>query len=102
MLYMAYVLSWVTSSRTVRKECKPTKKQETRNRSGYRKSPLGEFIRICLKIEQNYRLFWDIFSTAIMNHLFMTFTSRLKVDAKCVLSAVKLDHSCELFLDTPS
>ena len=26
----------------------------------------------------------DIFSSAIMNDLFMTFTSRLKVDAKCV------------------
>ena len=36
------------------------------------------------KIEQNCRLFWDIFSSAMMNDLFMTFTSRLKVDAKCV------------------
>ena len=44
----------------------------------------GEFIRIRLKIEQNCRLFWDIFSSAIMNDLFMTFRSRLKVDAKCV------------------
>ena len=53
-------------------------------RSDYRKSPLGEFIRISLKIEQNCRLFLDIFVSAIMNNLFMTFTSRLKVDAKCV------------------
>ena len=37
-----------------------------------------------LKIEQNCRLFWDIFSSAIMNDLFMTFTSGLKMDAKCV------------------
>ena len=37
-----------------------------------------------LKIEQNCPLFLDIFSSAIMNNLFMTLTSRLKVDAKCV------------------
>ena len=53
-------------------------------RSGYRKSPAGEFIRIRLKIEQNCRLVLDIFSSAIMNDLLMTFTSRLKVDDKCV------------------
>ncbi|WP_419626804.1 hypothetical protein, partial [Thiolapillus sp.] len=54
------------------------------DRSDYRKSLPGDFIRIRLKIEQNCRLFLDIFSSAIMNDLFMTFTSRLKVDAKCV------------------
>ena len=53
-------------------------------RSDYRKSLPGQFIRIRLKIEQNCRLFWGIFSSAIMNDLFVTFTSRLKVDAKCV------------------
>ena len=52
--------------------------------SDYRKSLPGQFIRIRLKIEQNCRLFWDIFNKAIMSDLFMTFTSRLKVDAKCV------------------
>ena len=40
--------------------------------------------RIRLKIEQDCRLFLDIFISAIMNDLFMTFTSRLKVDVKCV------------------
>ena len=55
----------------------------TSHRSDYRKSFLGQFIRICLKIEQNCRLFLDIFSSAIMNELTMTFTSRLKMDAKC-------------------
>ena len=54
------------------------------NRSDYRKSLPGDFIRIRLKIEQNCRLFLDIFVSAIMNDLFMTFTPRLKVDAKCV------------------
>ena len=53
-------------------------------RLDYRKSLPDDFIRIRLKIEQNCRLFWDIFSSAIMNDLFMTFTSRLKVDAKCI------------------
>ena len=52
--------------------------------SDYRKSLPGDLIRIRLKIEQNCRLFLDIFISAIMNNLFMTFTSRLKVDAKCV------------------
>ena len=51
--------------------------------SDNRKSLLGYFIRIGLKIEQKCCLFWDIFVSAIMNDLFMTFTSRLKVDAKC-------------------
>ena len=53
-------------------------------RSGYRKSRPVELIIIRLKIEQNCRLFLDIFSGAIMNYLLMTFTFRLKVDAKCV------------------
>ena len=53
-------------------------------RSDYRKSLPDYFIRIGLKIEQNCRLFLDIFGSAIMNDLFMTFTSRLKMDAKCV------------------
>ena len=44
----------------------------------------GQFTRIRLKIKQNCRLFLDIFVSAIMNDLFMTFTSRLKVNAKCV------------------
>ncbi len=52
--------------------------------SDYRKYLPGQFIRNRLKIEQNCRLFLDIFSCAIMNDLFMTFTSRLKVDVKCV------------------
>ena len=43
-----------------------------------------DFVRVSLKIEQNCRSFGDIFSGAIINNLFMTFTSRLKVDAKCV------------------
>ena len=52
--------------------------------SDYRKSLPGDFIKIRLKIEQKCPLFLDIFSSAIMNDLFMTFISRLKVDAKCV------------------
>ena len=52
--------------------------------SDYRKYLPGQFIRIRPKKEQHCRLFLDIFSRAIMNDLFMTFTSRLKVDAKCV------------------
>ena len=52
--------------------------------SDYWKYLPGDFIRIRLKIEQNCRLFLDIFSGTIMNDLFMTFTSGLKVDAKCV------------------
>ena len=52
--------------------------------SDYRKSLPGDFIRIRLKIEQNYRLYLDIFFSAIINDLFITFISRLKVDAKCV------------------
>ena len=53
--------------------------------SDYRKSLPGQCIRIRLNIEQkNCRLFLDVLSSAIMNDLFVTFTSRLKVDAKCV------------------
>ena len=52
--------------------------------SDYRKSLPGNFIRIRLKIEQNYRLYLDIFFSAIINDLFITFISRIKVDAKCV------------------
>ena len=52
--------------------------------SDYRKSPPGDFIRIRLKTEQNCRVSLDIVSDAIKNDLFMTFTSRLKADAKCV------------------
>ena len=53
-------------------------------RSDYRKYLPGEFIRNRLKIEQNHRSFLDVYSGAIMNDLFVTFTSRLKVDAKYV------------------
>ena len=52
--------------------------------SDYSKTLPGDFIRIRLKTGQNCRLFLDIFVSAIMNDLFMTFTSRLKVDAKGV------------------
>ena len=48
------------------------------HRSDYRKSLPGDLIRIGLKIEQICRLFWDIFSSAIMNDLFMIFASRLR------------------------
>ena len=53
-------------------------------RSDYRKYLPGQSIKVRLKMEQNCRLFLDIFSSAITNDLSMTFTSRLKVDAKCV------------------
>ena len=43
-------------------------------------------------------MFLDIFSSAVMNDLTMTFTSRLQMDAKC---AVKLDQSGELFWNAP-
>ena len=48
-------------------------------------NPLRVTMKIRLKIEQKCPLFLDIFSSAIMNDLFMTFTSRLKVDAKLSL-----------------
>ena len=57
------------------------------NRSDYRKYLPGQFIRIRLKIEQNCRLFLDIFISAIMNDLFKTCTSRLKVDANVFISS---------------
>ena len=49
-----------------------------------REIPSGSIYRIRLKIEQNCRLFLDIFSSVIINDLTMTFTSRLEIDAKCV------------------
>ena len=52
--------------------------------SDYRKSLPDQFIRIRLKIEQSCRLFLDSFCSAIINDLSLAFTSRLKVDAKCV------------------
>ena len=36
-----------------------------------------------------------------MNDLFMTFTSRLKVDAKYELISSEIDQSGKLYLDTP-
>ena len=36
------------------------------------------------KLAKNYRLFRDILTSAIMNDLTRTFTSRLKMDVKCV------------------
>ena len=54
--------------------------------SDYRKSLPGDFMRIRVKIEQNCRLGLDIFISAIMNDLLMTFTSRLKVDANVFIS----------------
>ena len=53
-------------------------------RSDYRKYLPGDFIMIGLKIEQKCSVFLDIFVSAIINDLFMTFTARLKVDAECV------------------
>ena len=53
-------------------------------RSNYSKYLPGDFIMIGLKIEQKCRLFLDIFVSAIINNLLMTFTFMLKVDAKCV------------------
>ena len=63
-------------------------------RSDYTKYLPGQVTRIRLKIEQNCRLVVvvfcvcvcvcvDISSSATMNDLTMTFTSRLKMDAKC-------------------
>ena len=48
----------------------------------YRKYLPGQVIRIRQKIKKKGRLFLNIFSSAIMNDLTMTFTSRLKMDAK--------------------
>ena len=68
-----------------------------RHRSDYKKYLPGQLVRIRLKIEQNCRLLLDTFSSAIINDLFTTFTSRLKVDAKCVYQ-----HFGGLFWNTPS
>ena len=46
--------------------------------------PSGSINRNSSTNRAKLRLVLDIFSSAIMNDLFMTFTSRLKVDAKCV------------------
>ena len=51
-------------------------------RSDYMKYLPSQVIRIRLKIEKNGRLFLDIFSSAIINDMTMTVTSRLKMDAK--------------------
>ena len=51
-------------------------------RSDYGKYLPGQFVRNRPKIEQNCLLLWDIFSSAKVNDLFMTFTSRLKIDIK--------------------
>ena len=48
--------------------------------------PSGQVVRIRLKIvgeKKTCRLFGDILSSATLNDLTMTFTSRLKMDAKC-------------------
>ena len=60
----------------------------TEHRSGYRKSLPGQFIRIRLKTEQNCRLFLDIFSSAIMNDLFMTFIFTSQGGCQMCLTAV--------------
>ena len=49
----------------------------------YSKYLPGQVIRIRLKIDDNCRLFWTFLGRAIMNDLTMTFTSWLKMDAKC-------------------
>ena len=50
--------------------------------------PSGSIYKKSSKNRANLSLFWvffvDIFSSAIINYLVITFTSRLKVDAKCV------------------
>ena len=60
---------------------------ELNHRSEYRKCLPGQVTRIRLKIKKNCRLFLDIFSSAIMNDLTMTFTFRLKMDANCAISS---------------
>ena len=72
------------------------------NRSNYRKYRPGHFTRIGPKIEQTCRLFLDIFSSAIMNDLFMTFTFQAQGGCQMCLSAVELDHCAEPFWDTSS
>ena len=56
----------------------------SRHWSDYRKHLPGPVLRRRPKIEQNCRLSVDIFSSAIMNDLFTTFTSRPQMDVKCV------------------
>ena len=46
--------------------------------------PSGSIMTNRLKIVQNCRLFFDTFSSAMMTDLIMTFTFRIKMDAKCV------------------
>ena len=58
-------------------------RQHQSYRSDYRKSLPGQVISFRPKIEKNCRLFWDFVSSAIMNDLTMTFTFRLKMNAKC-------------------
>ena len=53
-------------------------------RSDYRNYPPGQFRRIRPIIEQKLSLVLGKFCSAIMNYLTMTFTSRLKMDAKFV------------------
>ena len=71
------------------------------HRSDYRKSLPGELIRIRLKIEQNCRLFLDIFSSAIMNDLFVTFTSRLKMDMPNVFISSEIESQWRTILGHP-
>ena len=74
----------MTRAAKERGEEKEQKRDMEKLRSDYRKYLPGDFIMIGLKIEQKCRLFLDIFVSAIINNLLMTFTSMLKVDAKCV------------------
>ena len=70
--------------------------------SDYRKSFLGNFIRICLKIEQNYGLFLDIFFQRDNEWFVHDFYIQAQGGSQMCLSAAKLVHSGELFWDTPS
>ena len=56
-------------------------------RSDYRKYLPGQVIIILLKIVKHCHLLLGIFSSAIMNNLVMTFTSRLKMDARVLTSS---------------
>ena len=69
--------------------------------SDYKKALPGQFKRIRLKIEQNCCLFLDIFSSAIMNDLFMTFTSRIKVDAKYMFISSEIGSQWRTILGHP-
>ena len=81
-------------------------RQSSKCRSDYRKSLPGDFIRIRLKIEQNCRLFLDFFFFFFFqrdNKWFVhDYYIQAQVGCQMCLSAVKLDHSGELFWDTPS